>query len=185
MKYFILTLFSLSCFSQNISTNKIDDFTGDHVITTSFSKGNKFKFSDAIDKEKSLFFSAGYYNTKSTGLEFYCITLMLSLHTQKTTCLSDNGSKAIFLFDDKSTFEFIYLSKTECGSSTLSGTFYAAKDKEDIENTKDNFIKLSTKNVSKIRIQTTEGYIDYEIKPEDTEWIKNHFKIILEEAQKA
>lgn len=164
MKYlFLLLLFSKFSFCQNIAQNEIDEFTKYKVIQVNCTKNKDWKTSDNILKGllNNGFLSIKNIKTSETTLN------ILQLNTQLgfSFCTSSYKSKIIILFSDDSTLELKNTNETTC-STTVINTYHF---------TNEDLVTLCDKSFKKIRIYTTDGFLDFEIKDKSVEAIKNTF----------
>lgn len=181
-KLLFLLLYPFMLFSQNIESNKIDEFTGDYTVMTSPQKGKRFKFSDAISTDNNIFLFTGYTLSKKTNYEMYIINISMRIDNNMT-CLS-KGDKMILLLEDESKIECINFNQTDCSGTIVNGTYGTTPDANLPAIMPGNFYLLSLKKIKKIRIYTSDSYRDFEIKEEEKEWVRNHFEIIYSEVEK-
>jgi hypothetical protein len=160
MKTTVLFLFfSGIVFSQQLAVSKIDEFTKKEVIQVNASKGAHWKTTDNIAK--------GFFNNIFLSLNKSHTTnfLTLDINIGTAICVSNNDGKIITLLEDDSTLELLQVSKIDCNSRVAVRYFLSDLDLE----------KLKTTVIKKIRLYTTEGFFDFEIKENKKEIIKKTF----------
>lgn len=166
MKAITLLLFFSAqiIFSQHINSDKIDDFDGLRKINVSIEDGNKaIVFFENILKAGGI--SASFelkcnVNPKNNNKYTY-ITFQFNLGSIR--CFRD--SKIVFLFENENQTTLKQVSKIDCGQTTQIS--YELFDSDIF-----NFLNYKVK---KVRIYTTEGYIDADIKPNKTQKIIDTF----------
>lgn len=164
-KISFLTLFLLiriSAYSQNISISKIDDFTKKEILQINASKNKKWKGSDNIAKG---FFNNIFLSLRKTGT---LNTIQLDIQIGAIICLNNLDGKTIILFNDDTTTELTQVSRLECAQRILSSYYLPAESLK----------KLAQVEIKKMRIYTTDGYFDFEIKEDKKELIKNTFILL-------
>lgn len=171
MKKIIFLLFINFGFSQHIVKNEIDEFTKNNVIQVNCSKKTKWATSDNVTKGifKYLFFSLNNYKNDTTSVN----TFNIDISTGSLLCFSKSNGIIIFLFDDESTLELNQTSKLDCETRQVV--------KYSINN--NDLIILKTKRLSKIRIYTTDGYLNFEIKENKQQIIKETFQLFYNTIQ--
>lgn len=175
--HLLALLLATSSYSQRIAINKIDEFTDAHIIKVDASSGKNWSGSDNITKG---LFNNTFLSSKFISAKEKVIFLTLNLQLGTDICLSPEDGSIIILFSDKSKMELEQVSDLECNQNltvdyVLDNTF---------ENQLFHLDELSSKLISKIRIHTTKGYLDFEIKEKKQQIIKNHFKILQTEILK-
>ena len=162
MKYLLLLFFGYS-FGQNIAINEIDEFTKNHIIQVNCSKNKEWKTSDNILKG---IFNNGFLSLKNIKTKEMSLNI-LQLNTQLgfSVCTSNYKSKIIILFSDNSTLEIKNTNEIICSTNILN-TFHI---------TNEEINTLCNKQFKKIRIYTTDGYLDFEIKEKSIDMIKKTF----------
>lgn len=163
-KLFILPFFLFNyLFAQNIAENKIDEFTKERVIQVNCSKDTDWKTSDNILKGM---FNFGYLSlTNFYNPEKNNSYLQFQINFGSSICFSENQSSIIFLFKNTDTLKLSYCGNTNCGQYIL---FKGKIDSNDIE-------KFINEDLYKIRIYTSNSYIDFEVKEKSIDRIKNTF----------
>lgn len=176
IKYVFIFLLPLYSFSQFVAKNEIDEFTGDKTIQVNCMTGSTWGESDKISKGlfAYAFLTGRYVLSKDSPAGSYSLTLNLHQLAQGS-CLSEYDGKAIWLFEDNSTLEITQFSKTDCNWDNLTGYYSLSSDEVD---------KLINARVKKLRVYTTKGYIDYEIKPKKIEAIQLTFTLLKDTVEK-
>lgn len=166
MKYLFL-FFSCAVFSQNVALNKEDEFTKTNIIQVNCAKKPIWTVSDNINKEfgSNIFLSLSNYKYKDESKNYSTLNFDIALGF--TFCLSNYEGKTILLFEDQSTLTLIQTSRLDC-STRISAKYYI---------TDADIAVLMNKNLSKIRIYTSDGYIDFEVKEKKIEIIRKTFKL--------
>lgn len=164
----ILSLFSISIFSQQIVENQIDKFTKNKVLQVNAMTGKNWSNSDAVTKGmfKNVFVSFRKVNDVNT--------LQLGVSTNGSVLCITEDSKAILLFSDESTINIQNIA-TDCQSILVTGRYLLTE--EALE-----FIK--TKELQGIRIYFSDGYTDFEIRKNKIEVIQKTAKLFSEEVKK-
>lgn len=175
MKKILFLLFiSISAFGQRIAQNHIDEFTDAKIIKVDASEGKKWKTTDNV---ATGFFNNIFLSTRFVGSDINSIILNVNIQIGQTVCLSEYEGMAILLLKDNSKITLKQVSRVDCNSSVDGKYILGESFAEQLENLK----ILEKINLSKIRIYTTNGYLDFEIKDKKQEIIKNHFKILHNE----
>lgn len=169
MRYLLL-FFPLFCFSQHLVKNDIDEFTGDHHIQVNCYEGERWVQGDRINKGFGKYiFLTGQYIKDKEGQELYFLTLNIQSLPQGS-CLSQYDGKIIWLFSDKTTLELPQISETDCEYTSINGKYKLTPEQLEI---------LKTKQPDKLRVYTTKGYMDYELKEDKKELINKTFEVLL------
>ena len=157
--FFLLIGFSGS--AQHITSTYIDEFTKQNIIQVNASKTPKWKGSDNITK--------GLFNYVFLSLKKIDSTkiLQLDIQTGFNLCINNNDDKIILLLNNENTIELKQAAKLDCANRVLAK--YIISDEE---------IKtLSINPIKKFRIYTYDGYIDFEVKEDKKDIIKNSFSL--------
>jgi len=156
----IMLLFHQIASSQNITISKIDEFTKKEIVQVNASEGKNWKGSDNIAK--------GIFNYMFLSLQKSdSVTYMnIDLNVGAMICIN-NDSKIIILFEDNTTLELTQIAKIDCAQRVVCKYFL----------NNENIDKLSNNLFKKARIYTTDGYLDFEIKENKKELIKNTFTL--------
>lgn len=145
MKVFFL-LFPFFLFSQQ-TKSYIDDFTkNNHVIVKPY-EVKAFDFIPSHCKEFSVLFR--YELIENTKGEIVCF-LILELHTLNSHCFDRNNSSLTFLFDDDTQLKLSCTSKLNC--SNIQDVRFLLSEND--------LMYLSTHIPYKIRLETTDTYLD-------------------------
>lgn len=172
MKLLLISLFiassSLQSIAQRIVENKIDEFTGSTVITTS----NHSLFVKGLGTE-----GASYRLQKIDG-----ITILRMRYGRSKVFSVPEGGSIIFLLENGETFTMrstdYRISEPNSTSDALvpnwsASISYVSEDDPTLET-------LEANRVSKIRIYLSDEYEDYEIKPKIAAILQRAVKLVNE-----
>lgn len=166
---------SLNLYSQRVAINEIDKFTDVKNYKVDVSKGKRWKTSDDIAKG---IFHAVYLSSKiSSKPKSNLVLTSLNLQTGTSLCVSPTKGKTIFLLSDGSKLTLRQQTEITCNTA-LVVSYFVGNGTSEIES---NLNLLSTVDIQSIRVYTTEGYVDFEVKDEKKQLIKNHFGMIKKE----
>ncbi len=183
MKKLITTLLCIAMFpvlGQSIESDNIDEFNKSRVIKTKAYEGNLWKKKDFID-DKNEFLVSMMFSKSKDGTEIYAVKLEV-LTARDFGCFSEHAGKVMILFENDSTMELAQFSETDCGAPFTALYVPAARENlnspliQDI--VKENFNKLASTNIKKIRVYATKGFVDITLKPEKTNIIAVHAGLI-------
>lgn len=173
----VAILYVLSANAQKIKTNEVDKFTKKQIIETSFEK---------IVSDKNMLGSTGGRLMKNIWIAFRKVGdneyLRLKWCTNNVLALNENAD--IILLDKEGntyTFKNTEFTLSGKGEGTV-GAFGSALYGLDIYMIGD-CSALEGKTITDMRINTTEGYIDFELNKKASEKIANTYKI-FKDAQK-
>lgn len=152
MKKILLLFISFSAFSQNYK-EKIDDFTGSKIIECSTYKQDAM-IASTIAKEYLAFLKL-YAEINKNGNKV--IFLSLEIATPRVHCFSKEG-KITFLLSDGSQVSLNQISDLKCDTNNVINYFIYDSD----------LTNLVNNNIEKIRVVSSEGYIDLTIKEKET-----------------
>lgn len=168
MKTFLLPFLFIGIqgFSQHIAMNQIDEFTDQKIIQVNASENKTWAGTDNIAKGllNYVFLSSKSTTTTSGDIVNY---VNLDISTGSQICLSEDNGKVIFLFENGEKITLPQDSKTDC-SNRVPAVFML---------TDEDLTKLSTNLISKFRVYTIDGQLNFEVKPNKKEMILNHFKL--------
>lgn len=160
----LIVLLPALCFAQKI-TSKVDDFTGEKVVTTSWEK----------------VYSGGMTGKNQTharlrhegGNDFFEIRLF-------TDCVASckKGEK-ILMKTDKGIVELLNTEYKLTGPGDWSPSSINSKLGIYLVCTSSNIAKLANEKVTKIRITLSDGYRDIELKDKDSSKLQNLVKAFL------
>lgn len=177
MRNFLITLFVLFpifAFGQKIDKSEVDDFTGNKVIYTSW---EKIKGGNGLTGKNNLMFMLRYEN----GKQYFHLKWV----TAEVTSISD-GAKLMFKFNDDSvatlnTTSFVISSKgdgvTGLSMSAIEG-IHAIYVGDDISKFGGTAI------ATKVRIYTSSGYVDIDLKDKDAAKINKAYELLNFEIKK-
>jgi hypothetical protein len=168
MVRFIFLLLPFVSIAQYVDKNEIDEFTGNRVIKVNCMTGKRWGTSDVITKGllNYVYLTSNFVKPKDLAPQTFYFTLGIK-SLSAGTCLSPNNGKAIWLFEDKSTLEVNQTSGADCNSGNLLAQYTITQEQID---------KLSTGKLSKLRVYTSEGYVDYEIRDDKKEILRKTFE---------
>lgn len=173
----IFLLFSFISYSQTISINEIDKFTGEYIFQINASPKKKFRLIDAINKSayesNRVYFSIQKRITKDNDIQIglqFGITRYLFM---QSTCFNENSYVVITTEDGKES-KLFHQGEMDCDINV--GVRFKV-DNETLQH-------LSSQKVTHIRFHPTEGYLNYEIWPQKQDLVKNTCKMFLEEINK-
>lgn len=169
--------FCISANAQKIKVNEIDKFTKQRVIETSFEK---------IVSDKSVLGSSGGRLMKNIWIAFRKVNeneyLRLKWCTNNVLAM-DSNADVIFLDDKGNTYTFQNTDFTVAGKGEGTvGAFGSALYGLNIYLTGD-CSALEGKTITDMRINTTDGYIDFELNKKATNTISKTYKV-FKDAQK-
>ena len=168
--FVLLVFFPVLMCAQKIDKNEIDEFTG---VKTIYTNWEKFKTGNGLTGKDNLMFRF----TSLDGLETF--------HLKWVTCemLSiKEGAKLMFKMSDNSIITLTSISYAIAAKGdgvtglSMSGILgisciYGGSDIEAFA--KDNYL-------TKLRIYTTDGYVDIDIKEKDAQKINRAYKLMKE-----
>ncbi|MFZ2905294.1 MAG: hypothetical protein WAZ98_03725 [Cyclobacteriaceae bacterium] len=179
---FIFLLPSLVNYAQVIDKDQKDDFTKTRIVTTKQFSGSTLRKDDYIDTNNSLVISA-VYSKDDKGAILYAINIGIVVKGINYGCLSEYNGKMIILLENDSTIEAKQFSTTNCDSNYLPAQYLPLSEADHnnpvwSELVLENIELLSSKKVKKIRVYATEGYNDFELKPEKQDVLIRHLTLI-------
>ena len=152
-------------YSQIIISNETDEFTKSKNITVGAFEKQKLSLKDNVsnDKNVSLYFYISYtkeIDNKETQ------ALLLSFWFPKNVCIVQESSKIMIMLSNNEILEYKSLGKTTCDKSITAAYLF------------EDFTPYLNNEIKKIRVYTSEGYTDIEIKEDKKEIIRNSFKLL-------
>lgn len=167
----ILLLFVsvFTTYGQKVVINEIDKFTKNKIIQVNAMKYKNWETSDAISKGmlKHVYLSFKAIN------EYNYLQFGVSANGY-TRCLSQ-GDLAILLFSDDSTLELKNTKETNCDHTSVTGMYPITSEELEI---------LNKKELKEFRIYFSDGYIDYEVRKNKEQIIKETINLFLETIKK-
>jgi hypothetical protein len=160
MKKLLLLFLPAFCLSQDLKITK-DDFSNQTKIECTTQKQNAI-VAGSISKEISLTLTC-YANISESGNKF--LYLSANIITSSMLCYSELDGKINFLFEDGTKLTLKQISKVKCNTTAI--VKYQMTD-----------IDLTTflnSHIKKIRIETTDGYLEGSIKANKKQLIKDTF----------
>ncbi|PXV61245.1 hypothetical protein CLV62_12578 [Dysgonomonas alginatilytica] len=164
----LFLLFPILAFSQKIEKNEVDDFTGNKVIYTSW---EKIKGGNVLTGRDNLMFMLRYENG-TTYLHLKWITVEI-------TSIS-NDAKLMFKFNDDSVATLNSISHVLSGKGEgVTGLSWSAIMGIHAMYKGDDIIKFSGDAVAtKVRVYSTDGYVDIDIKDKDGAKINKAYSLL-------
>lgn len=161
-----------SCFAQKIKVNEIDKFTKEQVLETSFEK---------IVSDKNILGSSDGHLMKNIWIAFRQVGnntyLRLKWCTNKVVALSDN-SDIIFLDNNGNTYTFKNSEFTLSGKGEGTvGIYGSALEGLNIYMIGD-CAALKDKTITDMRINTTDGYIDFALNKKAAQTISDTYNVL-------
>lgn len=176
----LLLLAGNAAIAQQIAINTNDATTKTRVIITKNHAGTTITPDDTVVKTGLVFFSAGYQKTtiKNKEVETYFIDLDMFHNDNKLGCIKQGESNALITLEDGSEIQCFQISDTECSPQAFKAAFAIAPKGSTAAQMEDNFKKLQTVAIAKIKITTTEGVKIYKIRSGSSDYIRKHFTLI-------
>ena len=170
MKKLLLLLIAASvstaAFAQSIEKNEVDEFTGASVIRTSWERFTP------LNKVYT-------YVSFSKLDDIYVFRLKVTL--QKVFAVAE-GEKVMFILEDGSVYKLHNLehiiSSTGGGAIGLGGSGAQGVSLSLISEDDPAFEKLKTELTKKIRVYTTDGYLEAEVNSKQAELLRNTIRLI-------
>lgn len=161
----LMTAFAIS-YGQKLEENKVDDFTKSTIKRTSWETLNS-----------TMKFTAFFRVSKINDAEYFDLKLMM---LNKIFSITE-GQEIMFKFDDD---EILTLKNsktavtcTGCGARGFSGSA-APGISVSYQMNKEQKALLATKKITKIRIYTSDGYIENDLKEKFDESIKKSVVLV-------
>ncbi len=173
---YILLFTTTTAISQSIEVNRMDDFTGTHVIRTQMyelmekaggllSEGidgvdDMFDLDNIIDKDtldhgivfQHRMHTSMVYNKNKAGEEVFFINISLSMKGIDIGCLSEYDGQMMLLTKDDEVLRLAQYTDTDCGGTSRYSNDYKAAyilvDREHLH--ADNVIQMMRANFNKI-----------------------------------
>lgn len=168
---FLILSISINLFSQKIKRSEIDKFTKQYVIETSF---EKLSF-DGFNASKNI--SVSFIHQENIDV------LRVKWITNHVYSISKDN-KILFMDNNNNIYNFFnisyVISERGAGSTGLS---WSASQGLDFYITGD-FDELKEKEITRIRIYTTDGYMDFKISEKYSNKFQSLYKIFEEEKLK-
>ena len=169
-----------------IAKDDVDEFTKDRIIITSpYWDGVSSQEFDIISTEDAIWFSMSYLENENGGIPAFNLTIKSD---KRFGCFSQYDGKMVLLLEDSSTINMIQSSKTDCGSQVYNSSIYSVQyafdgykdlSTQDYRSKMSNYISTIFRiKVKKIRIYGSEGYMDYQLKPDKMYVFRSHIESI-------
>lgn len=166
---FILIIISTFANGQELEKNYKDDFTGDSVKRTSWEFLNN----------ASNGFTAKFRISNIDDHYFLNLKMMIGSSNPKVFSIHE-GDKLMFKLSNEEIVELLSSSSeitcTGCGSTGLIGSAAQGINISYII-TKEQFDKLKSTSVSKLRVYTTDGYVENDVKEKHSKTIQKAFQL--------
>lgn len=172
--FFILSFIPVLAFSQKIAINEIDDFTGDKVIETKWETLNKGRGASGRNQL--------YFKLRKEDDEYNLILKWVTVESLKV----EEHEDMLLLLKNRD-IESVSIAKD---ASTQKGGGSIGIQMKDVEGIHLNFygdfdfLEDENNSVSKLRINTTQGHIDIELKENYARKLNKAYKLIEKEANK-
>jgi len=178
--FFLLLLAGNAAMAQSIAVNTNDVAAGTRIIITKNHKGKEIEVDDTVAKSGLVFFSAGYQSIKinSKPVVTYFLDLDMFHNNNKLGCINQSTNNVLLTLADGSEIQCFQISDTDCGQQAYKAAFALAPKSGTPEQMHENFKKLQTVGIVRIKVTSTEGELDYKLKSKSTEYIKAHFALI-------
>lgn len=166
--------------AQTIAVNTTDAAEGTRVIMTKNHRGKELLVDDSVAKSGLAFFSAGYQSNvvKGKTMETYFIDLDLFHNDNKLGCIQQLANNVVLILEDGTEIQCFQISDTECSHEAFKAAFALTPKGGSTQQMLENFKKLQTVGIEKIKIKTTEGKLEYRIKSKSSDYIKAHFALV-------
>lgn len=170
----LLLTIPLLSFSQKIEKNEIDEFTGKKTVYTNW---GKFKTGNGLTGQNNLMFRF----TSLDGVEAFHLKWV----TASMLSISE-GAKLMFKMSDDSviTLESLNYAIASKGDGVTGLSMSAILGVSCIYYGADIKMFSGDSYLTKLRIYTTNGYVDIDIKEKDALKINKAYKMMLEAASK-
>jgi len=178
--FLLLLLAGNAALAQQIAVNTTDAATGTRIIMTKNHAGTTIVPDDTVVKTGLAFFSVGYQktNVQNKEVETYFIDLDMFHDNNKLGCIKQGESNTLITLEDGTEIQCFQISDTECSPQAFKAAFALAPKGSSATQMKENFLKMQKVAIAKIKIKTTEGYINYKIRSGSSEYIKRHFSLV-------
>jgi len=170
-------LFLIVCqfaIAQRVAINQIDEFTNEKIIKTDASNGKTWSGSDNIAKG---IFNYIYLSNKYTAGNQENIITTLQITTGTMICVGPDSGSIIMLLEDNSKIQFTQISNIDCRTDMVIVNYSTGNTYEDQIK---NIETLSKLKINKLRVYTANGSLDFEIKDNKKEIIRNTFQLLLD-----
>jgi len=187
----------LNSFSQVITQNEVDAFTGRTIITV-----------DVTDRGLTRERSSNYIDDSRTGRILPRVryvkfeddeeAVLLTLNVRRLPgCLSQHSSSIIILLEGGETVQLGQITSTECRESAKSASFVLGMDNPSLlDDRRERFDEriildggfylsnyLSDKAITAIRVIGSEGYLNYDISENNQMIIAEMIQLLLDEIE--
>ena len=176
----LLLLAGNAAIAQQIAVNTNDAATGTRVIITKNHAGSTIVSDDTVVKTGLVFFSAGYQKTmiNQKEVETYFIDLDIFHNNNKLGCIKQGESNIVITLEDGTEINGFQISDTECNPQSFKAAFAIAPKGATTTVMAENFKKMQNSPIAKIKITSTEGFLNYKIRSGSSKYIKDHFALV-------
>lgn len=183
--FLLLLLAGTAATAQTIAVNTTDAATNTRVIITKNHIGKEISVDDSVAKSGLAFFSAGYQSNTVNGksIQTYFIDLDMFHNNNKLGCIKQSDNNVLLILEDGSEIQCFQMSDTECSHEAFKAAFALTTKESTASQMEDNFKKLQSVAITRIKVKTTEGLLDYKIKAKSSDHIKAHFALIAKTLQ--
>lgn len=178
--FLLMLLAGNAAMAQVIAVNKNDASTGTRIVTTRNHRGAKLEVDDSVAKSGLVFFSAGYQKATVNGkeVETYFIDLDIFHNDNKLGCIQQSAENLTLVLEDGSEIKCYQISDTECAHDAYKAAFALGSRSSTITDMQQNFKKLQSVGIEKIKIKTSESSLEYKMKSKSTDYMEGHFALI-------
>lgn len=172
--------------AQTIAVNTTDA-EGNKLVLTKNHKGTTLEVEDSVAKNGLAFFSAGYQSgtVRGKSMETYFIDLDMFHNNNKLGCINQSANNLTLTLEDGSKIECFQISDTDCGQEAFKAAFALIQKDGSAEQMLENFKKLAKTAITKIKVKTSEGSLEYKVASKSSDYIKNHFALIEKTLQES
>ena len=176
----VLSLIATAGYSQKIEINTTDKATGNRFITTSNNKDGEFTIDDSVAQSGALFFAIGYQSNNSKGkqIQTYYIDLIMIHNDNRVGCVQQSTGKITLVLKDGSEMECYQISDDDCNPTDFKAAYALKARGESAAIMDSNFKKLMETEIVQIKVTTSEKTLNYKIKKEERQYLKNHFIVL-------
>jgi hypothetical protein len=176
----LLLLAGTAATAQTIAVNTNDAQTGTRLILTKNHKGTEITVDDSVAKTGLAFFSVGYQSSmvENKKVETYFIDLDLYHHNNWLGCIKQMENNVVLTLEDGTEIQCFQISETDCSQEAYKASFALTTKKGTFAEMEANFKKLQTMAIVKIKVLTTEKFLDYKINAKSAEFMKAHFALV-------
>lgn len=178
--FLMLLLVGNAAIAQQLAVNTSDTASGTRIIITKNHAGTTIVADDTVVKTRLVFFSAGYQKTtvNNKEVETYFIDLDMFHNNNKLGCIKQGENNIVITLEDGTEIKGFQISDTECNPQAFKTAFAVAPKGSSVTVMAENFKKMQNSPIAKIKITTTEGFLNYKIRSGSSEYVKKHFALV-------